>query len=235
MNHYEQKVEAKRERYAELATKRQAQSDDAYKTARQIGDMIPFGQPILVGHHSERGHRNAISKIDTNMRKSIDLQDKANYYAEKAQNYGKSGISSDDPAVVIKLKEKLTKAQEEHNAYKKHNIDARKTGEAKLPSYVLSNSNGRIRAIKKRIEGLERKENREALPTVNGDGWTFKEYRDENRLMFIFDGKPDESTRSLLKKRAYKWSPSRNAWTRKTTPNAMFATRQLFKELKTKL
>lgn len=40
--------------------------------ARALGDMIPFGQPILVGHHSEKRHRSHLNKIDTNMRKGVE-------------------------------------------------------------------------------------------------------------------------------------------------------------------
>ncbi len=45
-----------------------------------------MGQPILVGHHSERGHRSLLQKSDNAMRKSVELDDKADYYANKAAN-----------------------------------------------------------------------------------------------------------------------------------------------------
>jgi hypothetical protein len=56
---------AKAERLAE-------QSRTAYDTTRQLADMIPLGQPILVGHHSEGRHRRDLDKIDRGMRESID-------------------------------------------------------------------------------------------------------------------------------------------------------------------
>lgn len=39
--------------------------------ARRISDHIPFGQPILVGHHSEGRHRRDLARIESNSRKSI--------------------------------------------------------------------------------------------------------------------------------------------------------------------
>ncbi|MGD9886187.1 MAG: DUF3560 domain-containing protein [Reyranella sp.] len=29
-----------------------------------LAQQIPLGQPILIGHHSERGHRRHIAKIE---------------------------------------------------------------------------------------------------------------------------------------------------------------------------
>ena len=45
---------------------------------------------------------------------------------------------------------------------------------------------------------------------------------DVNRLQIIFNGKPEESVRSFLKKNGYKWSPTNNAWQRQLTPNATY-------------
>ncbi|WP_132290495.1 DUF3560 domain-containing protein [Kribbella sp. VKM Ac-2568] len=36
---------------------------------RQISDHIPLGQPILVGHHSERRHRRDIERMDRLMQR----------------------------------------------------------------------------------------------------------------------------------------------------------------------
>jgi hypothetical protein len=47
----------KLEEYAENAEKR---SNSAYEAANRISSFIPMGQPILVGHHSEKRHRRDI-------------------------------------------------------------------------------------------------------------------------------------------------------------------------------
>src|SRR4051794_20823830 len=49
-----------------------ADSDAAQRQyKRHLPD--PPDQPILVGHHSEKRHRNALKKADVAMRKAIDL------------------------------------------------------------------------------------------------------------------------------------------------------------------
>lgn len=231
MNTYEQKIETKRERYQELAEKAQTESNDAYKQHKKIANLIPFGQPILVGHHSERGHRSALKKINNLMGKSIELQDKAEYYERKAEGYGKHGISSDDPEALTKLKEKLAKQQEEHKAMIDHNKKARKTGGEICPAYMLSNSNGRMKATKQRIKQLEAKATRQPIEPIKGSGWTLTESLEENRFMFTFDSIPEPETRKILKGRGFKWSPTRNAWVRMITANGRYATKQIIKEL----
>ncbi|HDM8225007.1 TPA: DUF3560 domain-containing protein [Vibrio campbellii] len=104
---YQERIESKKDRLEARAEKAQAQSNTRFETAHQLGNVLPFGQPILVGHHSERKHRRLIENIDNNMRKSIEAQDKANYLEAKAASVGSAGIASDDPEAIQKLKDKL--------------------------------------------------------------------------------------------------------------------------------
>jgi len=75
-----ERLEAKVERRREWAAKRAAKSTASYESAREIGSHIPFGQPILVGHHSERHARRDAERIDSNMRKSVENSDMADYH-----------------------------------------------------------------------------------------------------------------------------------------------------------
>lgn len=74
------------ERMADRQSKAEKESDRRYQTAHEISSHIPMGQPIMVGHHSEKRHRRDIEKIDTNMRKSIEASDKAGYYGDRLKN-----------------------------------------------------------------------------------------------------------------------------------------------------
>lgn len=70
------------ERLAERSAAHGQAAEQRFNTAHAIGSMIPFGQPILVGHHSEGRHRRDLAKIETNMRKGIE---ESNYSAELAR------------------------------------------------------------------------------------------------------------------------------------------------------
>ena len=80
-----ERAEGRAERMAGHATNATARSEAAYARARQIEDRIPFGQPILSGHHSERGHRADLRRIDGAMRTSVEEAAKAKHYERRTK------------------------------------------------------------------------------------------------------------------------------------------------------
>lgn len=83
-----EKAEARAERMETHAENAERRSNAAFERAdlREEKSGIPFGQPILVGHHSEGKHRRAIERADNAMRKSIEESDKAKYFTGRAEN-----------------------------------------------------------------------------------------------------------------------------------------------------
>jgi hypothetical protein len=59
------------------AERLQGRSRAASDSAHEIVDAIPMGQPILVGHHSERRHRRDLDRHDRRMRTAIDSSQEA--------------------------------------------------------------------------------------------------------------------------------------------------------------
>lgn len=234
MNQYEERQEAKRQRLEARA--KRIREEAARKSERGWRELqaIPFGQPILVGHHSEKADRSyrsrAIGKID----KSVELHNVARELEERAERIGTGGISSDDPDALQKLEAKLLQTQETHALMIERNREARAIGQPRpYAAYQLSNSNGNIASIKKRIASLQNARNATPRDSVAGNGWRFAESIEENRYMFTFDAIPSEQIRQLLRSRAFKWSPSRNAWVRQRTGNARFAVDHLLTQLET--
>jgi hypothetical protein len=78
----ERKVD-RAERYEGYAENASARSETRLNAAHNIAQAIPPGQPILVGHHSERRHRRDLERIDTNMRKGIEESKKAEYFSHR--------------------------------------------------------------------------------------------------------------------------------------------------------
>ena len=124
---YKEKREAKFERYTELSEKAAAQSTASYEASNSAVSMIPMGQPILVGHHSERAHRNAIKRSCNAMDKSVELSNKSEYYADKAEaTKNNNAISSDNPEAIDLLKAKIIKLQRGSEKSKYLNSEMRK-------------------------------------------------------------------------------------------------------------
>ena len=97
-------------------------------------------------------------------------------------------------------------------------------------SFKLSNNNANIRSTKERIAKLQSIKEQGTTETEN-DLFKVIENTEIMRLQLVFDGKPEESIRNILKSHGFKWSPSNSAWQRQLTDNAKYALKQIKAEL----
>lgn len=249
MNDYEEKKQARIERYRRKAEKARGESVGLSQQVDEMLSAIPPGQPI---HGvSDRHYRERMNK---KMGQSVSAAEKAEYYEYKAEAAEKNtAISSDDPDAIIKLRDKLVGlkwAQEEMkriNAYYRkhktcqgcegvsdeeaarldHEVETGYSWEtAPYPSYKLSNNNQEIHRIEDRLKTLEQ--------TRDGkfQGWEFEGGKvvanvEANRLQIFFDEVPSEELRSKLKHGAFKWARSVGAWQRQLTQNAIYAAKHI--------
>lgn len=72
------------ERFAGYQQARTLDANRAHDDARAIADHIPFGQPILVGHHSERRARRDAERIENHMRRAVSAWDSAEHWKHRA-------------------------------------------------------------------------------------------------------------------------------------------------------
>lgn len=82
--HFKERAEDRAERREEWSSKAQKRSDAALDRSHQTLDRIPLGQPILVGHHSERRHRADLKRADGAMRVSVEEGKTARYHSDRA-------------------------------------------------------------------------------------------------------------------------------------------------------
>ncbi len=96
------RAQERADRREELADKAAGRSDAAYRASHAIADGIPAGQPILVGHHSEKRHRRDVGRMDAGMRRSIEESKKAGYHADLAQSAANYEAFRKDPGVTLR-------------------------------------------------------------------------------------------------------------------------------------
>lgn len=77
-------MSAKADRYRTYAENARRRSSQLYESSHAAVADIPFGQPILVGHHSEGRHRRALAQRDNRIRKSIEEDERAKYWERRA-------------------------------------------------------------------------------------------------------------------------------------------------------
>jgi hypothetical protein len=255
-NAYELKRAARIDRLKRKAAYYRVEAAKADCRSHDIGRNIPFGQPILVGHHSERGHRNAIKKMQRARDKAYNLL-KAAERAENSADAASSNyaISSDDPRAVEKLKHKLTLLEKERDELKQINKLVKKNDIAGLkalglseqaihklfnpqfsyqskgvPAWAITNLGGNIRRVKERIVQLSQTVKEEERLNIEGNGFKVFEDAEWNRLCFEFDGKPEEKVRSILKQYGFKWSPTRSLWVRQLNDAARYSAKHAIKK-----
>ncbi|WP_300700964.1 DUF3560 domain-containing protein [Bacteroides sp.] len=237
-----EKQAARAERCRGLAYKANQQSTDAYNQSHKMVENIPFGQPILVGHHSERGHRNLLVRSWNTMGKSVKLSKKAEYYerkAEAAENNDNIYLEDDD--AVDRLQEKINSLEKAQLMMKAANkivrntklSDAAKieqlhelgysTDKAPLllkPNYAgcigfpsYSLSNNNARIHDAKTR-LERAKQLKATATKEYtiNGVRVVENTEDNRLQLFFNSIPSAEMRSNLKHNGFRWSPTNGCW-----------------------
>ena len=119
---YNDRKAARVERYETYAENAHKRSDERYKASHAATRGIPLGQPILVGHHSEGAHRNALKRSWDNMGKSVAETEKAEYWERRAEAAASNrAISSDNPEAVDLLQRKIEAAEHSQELMKAAN------------------------------------------------------------------------------------------------------------------
>lgn len=180
---------------------------------------------------------------------------------EKIQYFGYGGfpIKSGDKNAVQQLEEKIATAEEKQRVMKLRNAYYRKNKTLKgcegvedstaakfdieiekeldyyktpYPSFELTNNNANIKRLRQRLEELKKEKSTEGREyDTEGLGLKVVENKEIMRLQLIFDDKPSEEIRKLLKSYSFKWAPSKNAWQRQLTNNARFSLKQVIIQL----
>jgi Domain of unknown function (DUF3560) len=128
MSTYRERRAERAERLREWAAKRAARSSGQFKRAHELISGIPLGQPILVGHHSERRHRRTLERSDAAMRAGWEDSNKAADMASRAENIEDAAdraIYLDDPDAIERLTAKIAKLEAQREARKAANVIVR--------------------------------------------------------------------------------------------------------------
>ena len=185
MTTYRERREAKADRLREWADKREVKAEAGFKRSNDIADMIPFGQPILVGHHSEGRARRDQDRIHSGMSAGVENSRKAAEFRSRADNIeaaAEHAVYSDDDDATERLTARITEREAERDRIKTFNVAMRKGDldlslldenqkanylsivnncsyqlgkKGEFPGYALSNLGATIRKDKKRLEGLK--------------------------------------------------------------------------------
>ena len=137
---HDTKQESRKARLEERAENAEAKSQALSNKAHEMASVIPTGQPILVGHHSEHRDRRYRDRIHNTYGKSVEEQKKAEELKERAASAGTGGISTNDPTAIEQLETKLTEAETLQEHMKAVNKAIRKGNDQTLRDMGLSDT-----------------------------------------------------------------------------------------------
>lgn len=238
----EEKKQARIERYEELANKATKQSAASWGQSHKMTEHIPMGQPILVGHHSERGHRRLLNRSWDKLGESVKLSEKAEYYQRKAEAAARNhAIYTEDADAEERLTAKITTLEALQERMKSANkvVKSKKlTDEQKITrllelEFSEVNARGLLApdfagrlgfpsyslqnnnaTMRTAKQRLEQVKKLKEAETKEYEinGVKVVENTEENRLQLFFNGKPSDEIRTKLKRNAFRWSPSNGCW-----------------------
>ena len=228
-NNYEERKQRKLDNYKRLAEKAESKSNDLFNNGRKIMKHIPFGQPVLVDHHSEKRHRRDLQRIDSYRERAMSEADKAKYYRNKIKQIeNNTSISSDDPEAIIKLQAKLKERIDLQDFMKEANKKAKKEDKPRIyEPFQLQNNNANINRIKKRIAELEAKANGVTKVLYKDKNVEILDNVEDNRLQLYFTYVPSFEIRTELKKNGFKWSRYNVCWQRFRSSHALYLAKKI--------
>lgn len=121
---FQERARRKAERLNGYAANAEKRSNGYYRASdmSEGATGIPFGQPILVGHHSEARHRKTIERAWNNMGKSVEESRKAEEYQSRAAYWEKMAnkINLSMPESIEYYEFELEKAKATQKFYKEN-------------------------------------------------------------------------------------------------------------------
>lgn len=159
------------DRLREWASSREGKAQAAEEKLRSILDLIPLGQPILVGHHSERRARRDQRKLTSAAEAASEHTRKAEDFRSRAANIdaaAERAVYTDDPDASERLQARIDDLEERRREAKARNAEYRRQHRDELkaltpfrrdqalphPSFELRNLGARINRDRKRLAAL---------------------------------------------------------------------------------
>lgn len=116
----QERAKAKAERYSNWAASAENRSNQYYEASQEGKDFLSLGEPIKVGHHSEKRHRALIDRNWNRMGKSVAESEKAAQHESKAEYWERKAkdINLSMPESVEYFEYKVEQAKEYHEGVK---------------------------------------------------------------------------------------------------------------------
>lgn len=140
-------AQRKAEKYRNSAVNNMSKSTERINAADEGREFLSLGEPIKVGHHSEKRHRALIERNWNRMEKAMDYKDKAEIAERKAEYWENKAeeITLAMPESLDYFEKQLEKAVAYHQGLKDGTIE-------RWHSYSLTYAKKDVNELQKKVE-----------------------------------------------------------------------------------
>jgi len=140
-------AQRKAEKYSNSVINHQSKSSQYLEASNEGREFLSLGEPIKVGHHSEKRHRALIERNWNRMEKSVEYAEKAEEAARKAEYWENKAeeITLAMPESLEHFTSKLNEAVEYHKALKDGTIE-------RSHAYSLTYASKAVKELKEKVE-----------------------------------------------------------------------------------
>lgn len=144
-------AERKAEKYSDYASKNIAKSNEKWEQSQEGKEFLSLGEPIKVGHHSEKRHRALLERNERRMAKAVEFENKAKEQIAKAEYWENKAneITLAMPESLDYFKFKLEQAELHHK-------DLKDNPQKRKHSYELTYAKKAVNELKKKVEIAEK-------------------------------------------------------------------------------
>ncbi|MGR3808165.1 DUF3560 domain-containing protein [Pasteurella testudinis] len=140
------RAQARAERYQGYAANANKRSEQHWQAAQEGSEFLSLGEPIKIGHHSERRHRALFERNARRMDNAVTEMHKAESYDDKIEYWKQMAdkIDLSMPESLGYFEFELAKAKEKHQALK-NNPEQRAHG------YSLTYAKKAVNELEKKV------------------------------------------------------------------------------------
>jgi hypothetical protein len=148
---YQEWAKRRAEKLNAASARASSKSDQYYKASQEGADFLALGEPIKVGHHSEKRHRALIERNWNRMGKSVELSKSADDYASRAEYWEEKAktINESMPESLEYFEFKLEQARAKHLAIKEGRIPRRHSFDLQYANKDVKNLEKKLELVKK--------------------------------------------------------------------------------------
>ena len=147
----QERARRKAERYEQAAANAQRRSDQYYERSQKDADFLSLGEPIKVGHHSERRHRKMIDDAWRNTGKIVEEGKKAEAYAQRAASW-----EARTDTINLSMPESLEYYTAKLEAARQYHADMKEGKIARTHAYSLTYAKKQVNELAALVEKAQK-------------------------------------------------------------------------------